>query len=147
MVAAVLFACSSNSVRSPMAAAFARHYFGRRLAIESVGVEAGEIDPFAVLVMQEEGIDLSAHRAKRFSALDNTVFDLIITLTPEAHHNALSLTRAFAVDVEYWPTIDPTVVRDLGRPREQIVEAYRGVRDELKARILARFSPGLPGNL
>ncbi len=123
-----------------MAAAIARHYFGRRMAVESAGVEARDIDPFAVLVMNEEGIDLSAHKSKTFAALDQGVFDLIVTLTPEAHHNALDLTRTFAVDVEYWPTLDPTVARDLGRPRDQIVEAYRAVRDELKARILSRFS-------
>jgi protein-tyrosine-phosphatase len=131
-----------------MAAALARHYLGRRVVVDSVGIEAGLIDPFAVAVMAEEGIDISAHRAKTFADLeDEAAFDLIISLAPEAHHHALDLTRAWAVEVEYWPTQDPTLQRDLGRPRLEVLAAYRAVRDELKARILSRLLPGLPGNL
>ena len=146
MADAVLFVCSSNSVRSPMAAGLARHYFGRRMRIESAGVEAHEIDPFAVIVMAQGGIDLSGHRSQTIAALDRDAFDLIITLTPEAHHQTLDLTRRASTVIEYWPTLDPTLARDLGRPRPQIVEAYAAVRDELEARILARLSLGLPGN-
>lgn len=147
MPAAVLFVCSTNSVRSPMAAGLARRYVSRRMLIESAGVEAHEVDPFAIAVMALEGIDLAGHRAKTFSALDQGAFDLIVTLTPEAHHHALNLTRTAAIEIEYWPTLDPTVARDLGRPRAQILEAYAAVRNELKTRILARLSAGLPGNL
>jgi protein-tyrosine-phosphatase len=142
MPAAILFACSSNSVRSPMAAALARHYFGTRMRVLSAGVEAREIDPFTVAVMAERGIDLSAFRPQRFATLDSSGIDLIISLTPEAHHHALQLATASSCAAEYWPTLDPTLERDLGRGREQILDAYRAVRDALEARILARLSTG-----
>jgi protein-tyrosine-phosphatase len=147
MPTAVLFACSSNSVRSPMAAALTRHYYGTRMRVLSAGVEAREIDPFTVAVMAERGIDLSAYRPQKFAAFDASGIDLIISLTPEAHHHALQLFAASSCTVEYWPTRDPTLERDLGRGREQILDTYRGVRDELEARILGRFSEGPTGSL
>jgi protein-tyrosine-phosphatase len=133
---AVLFACSRNAVRSPMAAAILRHLAGRRIYVESAGVRAGETDPFAVAVMEEIGIDLSGHRPAAFGDLHDTSFDLIVTLSPEAHHKALELAGAFAIDVEYWPTLDPTMASG---NREQILNAYRGVRDGLFRRIKQRF--------
>jgi hypothetical protein len=57
-------------------------------------------------------------------------------LAPEAHHKALDLARNYAVDVEYWPTQDPTLTSG---NREQILQAYRAVRDGLFAKIKARF--------
>jgi protein-tyrosine-phosphatase len=115
---AVLFACTMNAVRSPMAAAMLRHLGGRSIYVESAGVRAGEADPFADAVMQEIGIDLTAHRPRTLGDLDDTSFDLIVTLSPEAHHQALELTRTMAVEVEYWPTLDATVMRGHGS-REQ----------------------------
>lgn len=135
---AILFACNLNAVRSPMAAALMRHLYGRRVYVESAGVRHGELDPFAVAVMDEIGIDISAHAPRTFDDLMDTSFDIIVTLTPQAHHKALDLTSSFAVDVEHWPTFDPTATAG---SRDQIMEAYRQVRDHLQATIQTRFAP------
>ncbi len=136
---AVLFACGLNSVRSPMAAALFKHYFGRTY-VGSAGVRKGELDPFAVAAMDEFGLDIAKHKPKTFEELEDWEglnFDLIISLSPEAHHKALELTRTLAADVEYWPTPDPTPTEG---SREQRLEAYRAVRDQLSRRIRERFS-------
>jgi protein-tyrosine-phosphatase len=136
----VLFACGLNSVRSPMAESLLQHMFPQRLYVRSAGARKGELDPFAVAVMAELGQDISAHRPMTFEELDDWEglnFDLIITLSPEAHHKALELTRTLAADVEYWPTFDPT--RTDGS-REQKLAAYREVCDSLLLRIRKRFS-------
>jgi protein-tyrosine-phosphatase len=129
---AVLFACSHNAVRSPMAEALGRHLFGREIFFASAGLRAGELDPFAVAAMDETGIDISKHKPRSFDDLEDDSFDLIISLSPEAHHRALEYTRTLAVDVVYWPTLDPTAVQG---SREQMLDAYRGVRDGLEKRI------------
>jgi len=137
---AVLFACGLNSVRSPMAAALFAQMFGRAVYVASVGVRKGELDPFAVAAMKEIGIDISRHKPVTFEELDEWEglnFDLIITLSPEAHHRALELTRTSGVDVEYWPTADPA---DVEGTREQRLAAYREVRDQLLRRLQERFS-------
>jgi protein-tyrosine-phosphatase len=114
---AVLFACSRNAVRSPIAAAILKHLAGARVYVASAGVRPGEPDPFAAAVMEELGIDLSRHKPMSLEELDDTSFDLIVTLAPEAHHKALDLARNYAVAVVYWPTQAPT--RSSGN-REQI---------------------------
>jgi protein-tyrosine-phosphatase len=139
---AVLFACTMNAVRSPMAAAILRHLAGRRAYVESAGVRAGEVDPFIIAVMDEIGIDVSTHRPHTLRDLNDTSFDLIVTLSPEAHHQALELTRTMAVDVEYWPTFDASLMMGQGN-REQTLQAYRQVRDLLFRKIKQRF--GLEG--
>jgi protein-tyrosine-phosphatase len=139
---AVLFACTMNSVRSPMAAAILRHLAGRRVYVESAGVRAGGGDAFAQEVMNEIGIDITQHTPRTLRDLHDTSFDLIVSLSPEAHHQALELTRTMAVDVEYWPTFDATLMIGQGS-REQILQAYRSVRDALFKRIKQRF--GLDG--
>jgi len=136
---AVLFACTMNSVRSPMAAAILRHLAGRRAYVESAGVRAGGPDAFAQAVMDEIGIDITRHTPRTLRDLHDTSFDLIVTLTPEAHHQALELTRTMAVDVEYWPTFDATLMVGQGS-REQTLQAYRTVRDQLFKRIKQRFA-------
>jgi protein-tyrosine-phosphatase len=139
---AVLFACNSNAIRSPMAAAIVRFLAGRSIYARSAGVRNGESDPFAIAVMDEIGIDISKHRPRTIEELEDTTFDLIVTLAPEAHHKALEFTRAMAVDVEYWPTFDPSAA--MGN-REQILDSYREVRDALFARIKQRFAfPAAP---
>ena len=143
---AVLFACGLNSVRSPMAAALFGQMFGRGIYVGSAGVRKGELDPFAVAAMAELGVDISRHRPITFEEMEDLEglnFDLIVTLSPEAHHRALELTRTSAVDVEYWPTPDPT---DLEGNREQRLGAYREVRDQLSSRIRERFVVQRPGN-
>ena len=136
----VLFACGQNSVRSPMAESLLRQIFPHALYVRSAGVKKGELDPFAVAVMAEFGQDISKHKPISFEELEDWEglnFDLIITLSPEAHHKALDLTRTLAADVEYWPTHDPT---GIDGSREQKLQAYREVCDTLLMRIRKRFS-------
>ena len=137
---AVLFACGLNSVRSPMAAALLRQMLGTKLYVGSAGVRKGELDPFAAAVMDEVGIDIKTHRPitiEELEDLEGLNFDLIVTLSPEAHHKALALTHTLAAEVEYWPTPDPTTVEG---SREQKLAAYREVCDGLLLRIRKRFS-------
>lgn len=138
---AVLFACTMNAVRSPMAAAILRQLTHGQIYVASAGIKVGEHDAFADLVMEEIGIDMSGHTPQTIGDLDDSSFDLIITLSPEAHHHALELTRVMAVDVLYWPTPDPTDMHYTGN-REQILAAYRDLRDRLVRRIKARFMLG-----
>jgi protein-tyrosine-phosphatase len=144
---AVLFACGLNAVRSPMAAALLRRLRGAPLYVASAGVRTAALDPFAVAAMEEIGIDIAAHRPTTFEELEDLEglnFDLIVTLSPEAHHKALALTHRLAAEVEYWPTADPA---DVEGNRAQRLDAYRAVRDQLMARIRARFLPGPGGNV
>ena len=143
---AVLFACGHNAVRSPMAAALLRQMRGTTLYVASAGVRKGELDPFAVAAMEEIGLDIARHRPATFEELEDLEglnFDLIVTLAPEAHHKALDLTRTLALDVEYWPTADPTIAEG---NREQRLDAYREVRDQLMRRIRERFGTAATGN-
>ncbi len=143
---AVLFACGHNAVRSPMAAGLLKPLLGARHYVASAGVRKGDLDPFAVAAMEELGIDIAAHRPMTFEELEDLEglnFDLIVTLSPEAHHRALELTRTAAVEVEYWPTADPTVQDG---SREQRLDAYRAVRDQLATRIRARLARASAGN-
>jgi protein-tyrosine-phosphatase len=136
----VLFACGFNSVRSPMAESLLQQMFPQSLYVKSAGVKKGELDPFAVAVMAELGQDISTHKPVTFEELDDwegLSFDLIITLSPEAHHRALELTRTLAADVEYWPMHDPTGTEG---NREQKLQAYRELCDALLLRIRKRFS-------
>jgi protein-tyrosine-phosphatase len=135
---AVLFACQMNAVRSPMAAALLAQMFpGVRVA--SVGVAPGDLDPFAVVVMEEVGADISKHRPidfEEYEDLEGLDFDLIVTLSPGAHHKAMTLSHRIPASIEYWPTPDPTVTEG---NREQRLDAYRAVRDELTRQIRERF--------
>jgi len=134
---AVLFACTRNSVRSPMAEGLLKHLLGHRVYVDSAGVRSGEIDPFVIEVMEELGIDLSKHRGKDFENLEDTSYDLIVSLSPQAQHQAVELTRTMACDVEFWNTFDPTLIEG---NRETRIQAYRDVRDTLKKRIEERFT-------
>src|SRR5664279_5756820 len=143
---AVLFACGLNAVRSPMAAGLFQQLFGKTIYVASAGVQKGELDPFSVAVMEEIGIDISRHKPMTFEELDELEglsFDLIVTLSPPAHHKALELTHSIAADVEYWPTVAPTGIEG---SREQRLQAYRDVRDQLMAHIRERFGKAGGGN-
>jgi protein-tyrosine-phosphatase len=143
---AVLFACGMNAVRSPMAAGLFGQMFGKSVYVGSCGVQKGELDPFAVAVLDEIGIDIARHKPVTFEELEELEglsFDLIVTLSPPAHHKALELTHSIAADVEYWPTVDPTGIEG---SREQKLDAYRAVRDQLIARIGERFDKPGEGN-
>jgi protein-tyrosine-phosphatase len=131
--------CAQNAVRSPMAEGLAKHFFGKSLYVQSAGVRTSEPDGFMVSVMDEMGIDASRHRPRTIDELEEWEglnFDLIITLSPEAHHKALGLTRTIAAEVEYWPTADPTILQG---SRDQMLDAYREVRDGLARRIKERL--------
>ena len=138
----VLFSCTLNALRSPMAEALMKHLHGRQIYVDSAGVRAGPLDEFAVAVMDEIGIDITKHKAKTFDDLEDGSFDIIISLSPEAQHRAVEMTRTMAAEVEFWNTFDPSVVEG---SRETRLEAYRQVRDQLIKRILQRFPlPGAP---
>ncbi|MCH7942894.1 MAG: arsenate reductase ArsC [Proteobacteria bacterium] len=138
---ALLFCCTMNAVRSVMAEAIMKHLFGHAVYIDSVGVRPGEVDQFAVAVMDEIGIDITRHRSKSFEDLDDDSFDLIISLSPESQHGAVEMTRHMACDVEFWNTFDPTYVEG---SREVRLTAFRQVRDGLMARIKSRFGQPPP---
>ncbi len=133
----VLFVCGRNSIRSPIAEALTHHLFPASLYVASAGVQPGDRDPFVDSVLEEIGLTLGARKPQALDDLEDLNFDLAVTLSPEAHHRMLELTRTHAIDVEYWPTADPTAVTG---SRAQILEAYRDVRDRLDRRIRARFA-------
>jgi protein-tyrosine-phosphatase len=132
----VLFTCTQNSVRSPMAASLLQT-LRPDLTVASAGLNPGEPDHLMIAVMAELGQDLSAHQPRSFREFKPGHFDLILTLSPEAHHNALEWSRAARVPVEYWPTPDATAIEG---DREQRLAAYRAVRDDLLSRLKARFA-------
>ncbi len=132
----VLFACTMNSVRSPMAEALAKHLLGRDMYVDSAGVRKGALDGFVVAAMDEIGIDVSGHRPKTFDELEDSSFDLVISLSPEAQHRAVEMTRTMACRLEFWNTFDPTLIEG---SRETVLDAYRQVRDGLARRIEDHF--------
>ncbi|MBO6946552.1 MAG: arsenate reductase ArsC [Rhodospirillales bacterium] len=139
---AVLFACTMNSVRSPMAEAIMKFLHGHQVYVDSAGVRSKDIDGYAITVMDEIGIDLSRHHAKTFDDLEDDYFDIVITLSPEAQHSAIELTRVMACEVEFWNTMDPSLIES--EDREVVLDAYRQVRDQLMQRIKDRFPVQTP---
>ena len=135
----LLFACSENSVRSPMAEALAKRLYGQAVYVDSVGVRASEVDGFAVTALDELDIDVHRHHAKTFGDVDPASFELIVSVSPVAHHRALEFSRGTATEVEYWPMPDPSAVEG---SREMRLDAYRHTRDQVLARLKARF--GIP---
>lgn len=132
----LLFVCGKNAIRSPMAELLARKALPPNIYVASAGVMRGERDPFVDAVLQEEGLSLDNRQPRGLEELADGYFDLIVTLTPLAHHTVLERMRGFSVDVEYWPTPDPTLVTG---SRGQLLAAYRDVRDRLKRQITQRF--------
>ncbi len=129
----VLFVCTMNAIRSPMAAAIAHHLFGTKIYAASAGLTAGDPDPFVSVVMDEIGIDLKKHRPHSLTGEGNLNFDLVVTLSPEAQN----LPHKTGATIEHWPLSDPSNVQG---GREQILEAYRALRDEVVAKVKARFA-------
>jgi protein-tyrosine-phosphatase len=134
---AVLFACTMNSIRSPMAEGILKFLHGSRIYIDSAGVREGEIDGFAITVMDEIGIDLSKHKSKTFDDLEDAYYDVVISLSPEAQHKAVEMTRVMACEVEFWNTFDPAIIES--EIRDARLDAYRQVRDQLMQRIKTYF--------
>jgi protein-tyrosine-phosphatase len=134
---AVLFACNANRVRSPMAEALMKLFYGQQIYVDSCGLKPEpQLDPFVTVVMDEIGADLAGHQPKSFDDLEDDSFDVVISLTPEAHHRAVELARGRAVEIEYWPTYDPALTEG---SREAILDAHRRTRDQLSAKIVERF--------
>lgn len=131
----VLYVCGQNSIRSPIAEALTRKMFPD-IYVASAGVVKGNRDPFAAAVIAEDGLSMEDHNPRGLEELSDGFFDLVITLTPQAHHAVLERMRGFSVDVEYWPTPDPALATG---SREQILDAYRYIRKNLKKRISERF--------
>jgi len=134
----VLFMCNFNVVRSPMAEALTKFYCGKHIYVQSIGIraEGNQANPFAVAVMDEIGLDISRHVPKKFADLMDASFDLVVTLSPEAQHKAIDLTRTLDCQVEYWPTLDPTAVTG---NRDNIIAAFRQTRNMLAEKIKNRF--------
>lgn len=137
----LLFLCGRNAIRSPMAELLAQRILPTTTFITSAGVKPGTRDPFVDVVLAEDNLSLGDRNPQLFNDLEDSYFDLIVTLSPEAHHQALELTRTQAVAVEYWPTFDPSVVEGT---REQILEAYRELREHLNTSISKRFASKQP---
>jgi protein-tyrosine-phosphatase len=134
----VLFACTENRLRSPMAEALMKYLHGGQIYVQSVGVRPSAIDPFVLVVLDEIGIDRSRHRARSFEDLEDDYFDLVISMSPEAQHRAVELTRKSACALEYWPVLDPSLVDG---SRAVQLDAYRTLREDLLRRLLQRFPP------
>lgn len=134
-LSSVLYVCGQNSIRSPIAEALTRKMFPD-IYVASAGVVKGNRDPFAAAVIAEDGLSMEDHNPRGLEELSDGFFDLVITLTPQAHHAVLERMRGFSVDVEYWPTPDPALATG---SREQILDAYRDIRKNLKKRISERF--------
>ncbi len=137
-IESLLFVCNYNSVRSPIAECLAKDIFGDRVFIDSIGIqeELLDINPFAISVMEEAGLNLLNHKPKHSEDLNDTSFDLIICLSAEAEEKMKSLTRGYDIKIELWETDDPSGVKG---NRENIMSAFRDMRDELKKRIEERL--------
>ncbi|WP_421760841.1 UPF0262 family protein [Devosia sp.] len=131
----VLFVCSMNSVRSPIAAALARRFFPGRLIVRSAGVRSGKADGFVHEVMEEIGIDMSVHTPHTMDELLANHFDLVITLSDDAA--AAVVERRLEMGAhEHWPMLDPT---EMEGNRESVLSAYRTLRDTLQTRVRSRL--------
>jgi len=124
-----------------MAEGITKSLVGSNVFVDSVGIRKGQLDPFTAVVLEEIGIDVSGHCPKTFGELQDESFDLVISLSPEAQHKAVELTRASDCLVEFWHTMDPSIVDG---SREQRLIAYRSIRDQLRARLRTRFVDGHP---
>jgi arsenate reductase len=138
----VLFCCDQNAVRSPMAEGIMKRDYGARIFVQSAGVKSElDVDGFSVAVCAEVGVELERHRVRSLREMEEWgdrigSYDLIVALSPAAQRQALEYTRWHAIEVEYWPIIDPT---GLGETREERLAAYRLTRDQIVARIRERF--------
>jgi protein-tyrosine-phosphatase len=144
----VLFCCDDNAVRSPMAEGIAKRDYGIGIYIQSAGVRtAPAIDPLAVAVCAEAGVDIARHRLRSFQQMEAWgdqigSYDLIVALSPAAQRHALEYTRWHDIEVAYWPVLDPTGVGADTRARRT---AYRHARDQIARQIRNRFGPSSAG--
>jgi protein-tyrosine-phosphatase len=132
----ILFCCTLNAVRSPMAEGLAKAMLPKSIYVDSAGLSTQTLDGFAVAAMQEIGIDIRDHNTQSFNDIRADEFELIVALSPESFARARELARAVAVDVVHWPISDPT--GETGT-REQRMQAYRAVRDTIRSEIRKHF--------
>jgi protein-tyrosine-phosphatase len=139
---AVLFVCSLNAVRSPMAEAMTRIRYGRHIYVDSAGLQKSERDPFMLAALREIGIEFENDQPHVLEEVDYEGFDLIIALSPEAHARAKEALRATAVELLHWPIPDATQATGT---RDQRMLAYREVRDTLEKLIREEIGGRLKG--
>ena len=142
-VGAILFACNINAVRSAMAEALVKHAFPGKIFVDSCGVAPGLQDGFATAVMQEIGLDMSAHEPKSFDDLDSGFYDVIISFSPEAHLSAHVLTQNIDCETLYWPVDN---LANLAGSRDEMLRAYRHVRDDICDKLSIYFGKAIAGN-
>ena len=144
----VLFCCDHNAVRSPMAEGLMKKFYGHETYVQSAGVLADmDVDGFAISVCSELGIELARHKTRSFDEMQKlgdelSSFDFIVALSPTSQLEAKEITRFYALQVEYWPIMDPTAT---GETRDQKLAAYRQARDQIIERLSAKFGPPKDG--
>jgi len=127
----ILFLCTGNSCRSQMAEGWARHLKGERIEAYSAGIETHGLNPNAVKVMAEAGVDISGHRSKHVDELKDVPFDYVVTVCDHAHeHCPLFPGSAKVVHVGF---DDPPALARNARSEEEALEAYRRVCGEIRA--------------
>lgn len=126
----ILFLCVANSARSQMAEGLARHVLGERAEVASAGSQPTRLNPYAVQVMAEIGIDISGHASKSIRAVDGSAVDLVVTLCAEEVCPVLP----GKVSRLHWPITDPAADDPSATPG-QLRARFRAARDEIKARI------------
>jgi arsenate reductase len=130
----VLFLCTANSSRSQMAEGIVNHLFGDKIAAFSAGTEATMVNPIAIEVMKEIGIDISKHRSKNLSEFDGQRFDYVITLCGNANETCplyIGGTKKTHIGFD-----DPAKAQGT---KEEILNEFRRVRDEIKEKLTAFF--------
>ena len=142
-VGAILFACNINAVRSAMAEAMVKHAFPGRVFVDSCGVTPGIQDGFATAVMQEIGLDISSHEPKSFDDLDSGFYDVIVSFSTEAHAVARALSLNIDCETLLWPVDN---LANLNGSREEMLRAYRYVRDDIRVKLSLYFGKEIAGN-
>ncbi|WP_204113599.1 low molecular weight phosphatase family protein [Shimia biformata] len=138
----ILFCCDHNAVRSPMAEAICKKFYGEDAYVQSAGIKNDlEIDGFAIAVCAEIGVELSRHRTRSFEEMEKlgdqlSSFDLIVALTPASFGRIEDLTRFYHIDLEFWPIDDPS---GKGEGRDDKLAAYRKARDQIVAHLRQRW--------
>ena len=142
-ISSILFACNVNAVRSAMAEAMVKAAFPGKIFADSCGVAPGPSDGFAITVMEEAGYDIGSHQPKSFADLDCEFYDVIISFSPEAHDAARALTNNMDCDTLYWPVDN---LANLTGSREEMLRAYRHVRDDIRRKLSLYFGKEIAGN-
>ena len=133
----VLFACTHNMIRSPIAEGLTKAMFPNTIFVDSCGIYAGVPDGFVITVMEEVGIDMSAHKPKSFADLDDEYFDLIICFSQESYDIAKDFAQGKSTDIAYWPVFDAALASDV---RKERLAAYRQVREIISEKLKEQFN-------